>query len=956
MRIVVTGRSNPPIPGDVPADHPLREQEFFRVLDRSPHAEVIRQDAQRELKKLLYGSQIEQDLLGLLTAAGGGLSSSDLAELTGSMPGQIDEHLRATSARSFIALPGRGRASTASVYMLGHDELQQQASEFLGHIRLDAYRDRLHAWADTYRERHWPSGTPEYLLRGYFRLLYTTGDILRMLTYAVDSNRHDRMLDITGGDAVALAEIATAQEFLLGGHEPDLLAMARLAIYRDGLTRRNGGIPTDLPAVWYMLGYPDRAENLADSITRPDERARALATIAQAAVAAGEIDEARSLIERAVAIANSLTDRWGRERVLTEVVSLAVAVGAMQLAEAALQSIRDDYRWTQAIVAAVRVAAIAGNVERADALLLLAGSSYTQGPTVIAEASAAIAEAVAASGDLDRAAALVEPISVPAVKAQALTALASAAGGTGDIRRARSLLDEAIAVSHMIDDVAGHAMALAQVGRVAAVVDEISRSDELVEQAMKAASSIDEPFSRSVALRAVADVIAAKGDSARAKSVAASISDQYTRRRALAQVAHVAASTGDIDTAEDIARSIDDTFERTAAVIDVARTAAELGNLDQAETIVSSLSDGLDDRARALAALAGVAVAAGNFGRGRALAEQAETLARANRHHYGLDEAMLAITRAAGAAGYLGFAETVARSIGHDARHVQALAAVAEAAFTAGRSLHGRSLVKEADASARLIYHDGWQDDALHTIAEVLVTIGSLDRAEVVAQSIAGSWTRAQTLFTLSRATADAGNVDRANDLAEVAVNLARTIESERLRERSWETLAELRVRLAFAVKADLDDAEAAVPNFGSFLFVLRGLATVAELAASIGDHDRARRASRRAEALLRSVADSGIGRSDFSDESAILAEIMFHAGDIERAEATAISIGSAEQQAATLAWLANKAPSERVRQLVALALRVGPWTTPLTAIARIQPDVVPALAHDFLKQAIRDS
>lgn len=37
----------------------------------------------RELKRLLTGALTEQDLLGLLTAAGGGLSLQDLAELTG---------------------------------------------------------------------------------------------------------------------------------------------------------------------------------------------------------------------------------------------------------------------------------------------------------------------------------------------------------------------------------------------------------------------------------------------------------------------------------------------------------------------------------------------------------------------------------------------------------------------------------------------------------------------------------------------------------------------------------------------------------------------------------------------------------------------------------------------------------------------------------------------------------
>ena len=34
----------------------------------------------------------------------------------------------------------------------------------------------MRAWADGYRDRGWPAGTPAYLLRGYPRMLADTGD------------------------------------------------------------------------------------------------------------------------------------------------------------------------------------------------------------------------------------------------------------------------------------------------------------------------------------------------------------------------------------------------------------------------------------------------------------------------------------------------------------------------------------------------------------------------------------------------------------------------------------------------------------------------------------------------------------------------------------------------------------------------------------------------------------
>jgi hypothetical protein len=86
LRVLVAGRPNPPIPGDVPAGHPLRDPAVVRTLAPSPHAIAIRHEMERDLKRLLRGTVAEQDLLGLLTAAGGGLTAADLAELTRLVP------------------------------------------------------------------------------------------------------------------------------------------------------------------------------------------------------------------------------------------------------------------------------------------------------------------------------------------------------------------------------------------------------------------------------------------------------------------------------------------------------------------------------------------------------------------------------------------------------------------------------------------------------------------------------------------------------------------------------------------------------------------------------------------------------------------------------------------------------------------------------------------------------
>ncbi|MFF1926286.1 hypothetical protein ACFVW8_37685, partial [Streptomyces sp. NPDC058221] len=350
MRVIVAGRPNPPIPDDVPDWHPLRDPGIIRLLGDSPRARDLQRLSKSELKRLLTASPIEQDLLGLLTAARGSLSGPDLRELTGAELVTIEEILHTVAGRTFTRqlatwAPDDGQ----QVYLLGHEELHNASVHYLGHDRLVRYRDRLHTWAESYRTPTdglppWPPYTPEYLLTGYPRMLSTAGDIKRLAALAIDTARHDRMLDLSGGDTAALAEIKTCQDLLLGCPEPELYALARLSHHRGQLESRNAHIPTELPAVWAALGQPNRAEALARALTAPhqasalvgvaravaaagdhqraehiaralnapDQRAVALAKVAQAVATAGDHERSAELATAAEQIAYTLTDPYQR--------------------------------------------------------------------------------------------------------------------------------------------------------------------------------------------------------------------------------------------------------------------------------------------------------------------------------------------------------------------------------------------------------------------------------------------------------------------------------------------------------------------------------------------------------------------------------------------------------------------------------------------------------------------
>lgn len=268
LRVIVASRPNPPVPADVPDDHPLRDTAIRRRLAPSPAAQADRSAMERELDLLLHGTSDERDLVGLIIAANGGLSSRDLGELTDRSAREIDRKLNSVASRSFTRRPAIWRPETApEVYLLGHEDLRSAAEAELDGERREDCRRRLFQWAEEYRRRGWPEETPQYLLQGFFRLL--SSDPPAMVAYATDPARQERLLDVSGNDVAALAQLTAAQNAGFEEGAPDLVSLIRLAVHRDNLTDRNTRIPVRLPAVWAMLGRPDHAEALIQRRPRP---------------------------------------------------------------------------------------------------------------------------------------------------------------------------------------------------------------------------------------------------------------------------------------------------------------------------------------------------------------------------------------------------------------------------------------------------------------------------------------------------------------------------------------------------------------------------------------------------------------------------------------------------------------------------------------------------------------
>ncbi|WP_394615958.1 trypsin-like peptidase domain-containing protein [Lentzea sp. JNUCC 0626] len=334
-RVVVASRPHPDLPDDVAGDHPLRTVRPS-LLSVSPYAKNLETEAKRELTTLLAKPGPQRDVLGLITASGGGLTQSDLEELTDQPRYELDALFGGILGRSVGARAARDQGD--QVYLFTHDTLREQAERAYGK-GLAAYLERVHAWADDHQARGWTGEAPEYLLRGYPRLLAARGEVDRLVTLALDRSRHDRMLDRTGADGLALAEIVAAAGLVAQASVPDLGVLLRLGAVRSDLGQRNADIPAKLPGVWAALGEDDRALALVNSIVDDEDRVRALTGVVAALAKRGEharVARMANDVERAAAQLPNLQDRL---EVLCALVEALVIDGEQERVERVVREV-----------------------------------------------------------------------------------------------------------------------------------------------------------------------------------------------------------------------------------------------------------------------------------------------------------------------------------------------------------------------------------------------------------------------------------------------------------------------------------------------------------------------------------------------------------------------------------------------------------------------------------------
>jgi len=888
LKVIVASRPHPPIPRDVPPDHPLRSGAIKRELPSSLHARVIRDSAEMELQALMSGSRAQQDIVGFLSAASGGLSAADLAELTGQIPFEIHTTLRGVSGRTFTerTSPWAEPGTAERVYLLAHETLQEEAAKGIGPGRLQSYYRRLGEWAARYRSQGWPTDTPAYLLDGYFRNARRAGDRDRLTSCATDGLRHDRMLARSGADEAAIAEVDVTKSVILAEDDPDLTAMLRLSLHGEELEARTALLPVELPAVWAIMGQLPRAEALARSLGAPDLQGRALGQVVSELVTAGEQGQAVRLAASIADIARAVHDPEQKLRLLAEAARAFAACGNRDkaaghaaAAAAAAANINTE-PWKAAALADVTAAMVAAgqSIEaRRTALKAAAAAAAVNWQSRGWETLAAVVSALAAA-DLEQDAVDLTQLAPPAWKGS-IFAAAAAAVGPRDRALARRLVSQA-------EKAGCSSAALADVSGALAAVGDFEQARVMARKSLQQAQAIDDAPAFDLAMTKVTAALCVARLVDEALLAASSIDTQELRSRALASAAVHLARSGDAHRAGDIAMRAQTTAGEDPSEALMQRTAWFASAL--ARTGHAALAARVLEAEETLAIGAGESVAAQEM-----LESIAETRAALGDYE-GAERAARALTRPAALAAVL----AALADVSANSRRFPAALLLADEAL---------SQLEAADAGPHWPRRDG----TLSRTALAFGKSGQLDRAREIYLRISSLDWRAWVTLEMSRSISSVRELSLIRGWMSEIENFAATTQDHYARD--W------------------------------------ALACVAEGKAVTGDYgDATRLAFRIADPAPRSQALAGVAaeihrHGERAESLHLIHEAEAAAREIEDTEELVFALTSVARALTLMGDIAC------ARRVIAKALASGPSHDALSALAALDPKAVATVACDVL-------
>ncbi|MER6107694.1 hypothetical protein [Streptomyces hirsutus] len=799
LRIIVAGRPNPPIPGDVPRSHPLRDPGINHELAPSPAAWVVKEDAERNLESLMAAGGLGEELVGLITAASGGLTAADLAQLTGQTQRRIELVLGGSIGRAFQWRPTQwtisddGRSEAACSF--AHQELLDSAGQLLTPDALDAYREMLHAWADQSGEASWPANTPEWVLTGYPRMLVALKDTNRLTVLATDSDRHERLWQTTGTDAEAFTEITDAFTLHCAVDDPDLSACVRLAHCREILHGKAANIPTGVILAWANLGHGRRAMVLA-----------AQAAGRQNYELPAKILGVNGVSPDAVALALDATQMYDPYRHVLALTLIA-------------KKVRKSGQRRQAADIARHAATVARAITQPD------GQD---------DALTAVARGLAEAGEAREATDLALAVSHPGQQAEALGVVAIGMAKAGQQESAIGLARRAAELALVLEDGSQQAQTLCTAAQALARAGRNEEATGLARQAAAFTTALADADERSWLLNGVAAALITAGQAQEAATLARSIAVFQERADTLCDIAETLTKAGQAQEAAalaresaDLARSFSDLEERAqmlgnaaAALVKagqareaaaLARESADLARTlphpDHANRILGTIA--LRLRNRILGTAAETLTKAGQAQEAAALARESADLARSFPDSEERAQMLGNAAAALAKAGQAQEASALAQEAAHLARGVTDTASEALASVTVASALVEAGAAREATYLARqaaplvgnlVPTRERFPSDpfvqAVHDLVRVLAQAGGAQEATALAVTFTDLDRRARAMATIGDVLAQDGEHQKAADFALRAAGLAEKITSQDTQARLMGRVASIWARI----------------------------------------------------------------------------------------------------------------------------------------------------------------
>ncbi|MEV0266354.1 hypothetical protein AB0I49_34105 [Streptomyces sp. NPDC050617] len=375
MRVIVSLRRCVRFPDDLPpVRHPLRQSRYLRTLLPVAGVPLLRQPPP---DAAVLGAPVA----GLLAVAGGGLRTTDLAELTGLPVERLDRLAQGPAGRALVT-----EDAVSRTYALADPRLVREVREDLGAAGISRHTHELLTWSRRWRAAGWPDGTPPYPLGHQLRLLTDTAE---RAAYVLDLPRLRRLAATAGPDA-AFAQLV-AFEADVGGAAAassdgdELATLVPLSAARTLLRQETRDVPDGAASLFVRLGDAERARGLARSAPTTVARAVHLADVAVELAYAGRADpDAVAVVREAVewlardrahqGFPGAFRDPESYARLLGAARTLAALNGSDAARPLLLAVLQDPAAGTEALVEA---AGMLDPVRDADAVAVLRARAET---------------------------------------------------------------------------------------------------------------------------------------------------------------------------------------------------------------------------------------------------------------------------------------------------------------------------------------------------------------------------------------------------------------------------------------------------------------------------------------------------------------------------------------------------------------------------------------------------